>query len=120
MKSILPTKSGFPAASASVSNSQKLKYLFQLILTYKLLFHPLHSNCVLNLNVMGEIAFFFENFSAVWTIDRYTFFGQISSSAVAQLVECWTLDLEDPVQMGSRGEFFFRIFCFHFRLTAIL
>ena len=47
-------------------------------------------------------------------------FGQNSFFTVAQLEERQTFDLEDPVQMGSRGKFFFRIFCFHFRLTAIL
>ena len=34
------------------------------------------------------------------------FFAEISISTVAQLVERLTLDLVDPVQMGSQDDFF--------------
>ena len=55
---------------------------------------------------MGEINFFLKVCSILK--DKYiNFFGYISFFTVAQLVERWTLDLVDLVQMGSRGEIFF-------------
>ena len=36
--------------------------------------------------------------------------GEFSISSVAQLVECPTLDLVDPVQMRSRDKYFFYFF----------
>ena len=38
------------------------------------------------------------------------FLAKFPISTVAQLVERLTLDLVDPVQMGSQGEFFFYFF----------
>ena len=58
---------------------------------------------------MGEINFFWKVLSILK--GKYIYiFGKISFFTVAQLVERWTLDLLDPVQMGSRDEFFFYIF----------